>query len=637
LVSPSGSYPALVDARDGGVFFAWTDTRTAIDATYGSRFDANGALSAGCTPSGDPVANTTSEADLQAIAADAIGGSFVLFTVFTSDTLHLKDLYLTRTDGAMHPLTVWPTAGLGIETGREVFTNGSMVPDGAGGVFVGWDSHLACSSCTNTPVTMRLKRIRPDGSLSPGWPSNGVAIATGTQGEAIEDLVADGAGGCFVVFLDSRNAPSYSQYVQHLMADGSLTPGWPLGGRRLCAVASNQYAFRNTSALLDGAGGLYVAWDDDREKPPSAPPYSLYGDIYLQHLDITGAPLAPWPSTGLPVHVGAGAQWDPQLCTDGAGGVIVTWLDWSAGMGAITRITPAGNAAPGWTPGGQPVCVTGGYTNDVQPVTDGQGGAYLAFIQSTGGDRAYAQHFQGDGTFAPGWALNGTLLVDIALSGQAGLTMCTAGPGSAVAAWSDQRVAGGSGLRAQKLVPDGVVPTQLALQSCSAGAKGVQLMWWGTGAAMATWQVDRTTDGAIWDSMGSPRATSDDRIEFLDASVKAGGRYGYRLTDGSGRIVVAATWIDVPVAAVFALNGAAPNPARLGALSVRFSLAEQHAGTLELLDVAGRRLAWRDIGSLSPGSHTMPMPETQSLAPGIHWLRLRQGTHQAFARVVLTN
>jgi hypothetical protein len=71
-----------------------------------------------------------------------------------------------------------------------------------------------------------------------------------------------------------------------------------------------------------------------------------------------------------------------------------------------------------------------------------------------------------------------------------------------------------------------------------------------------------------------------------------------------------------------ALLGAWPNPARAD-LAVALALpAEGSGGTLELLDLAGRRVASRDLAGLGPGRHRVALLERRSLAPGVYLVRL---------------
>ena len=76
------------------------------------------------------------------------------------------------------------------------------------------------------------------------------------------------------------------------------------------------------------------------------------------------------------------------------------------------------------------------------------------------------------------------------------------------------------------------------------------------------------------------------------------------------------------------------NPVQ-GTLAVRFALPSAAPASLELLDVAGRRVAAQDVGSQGAGEYTVSLGEGQRLAPGLYLVRLRQGTDSRVARVTV--
>lgn len=83
----------------------------------------------------------------------------------------------------------------------------------------------------------------------------------------------------------------------------------------------------------------------------------------------------------------------------------------------------------------------------------------------------------------------------------------------------------------------------------------------------------------------------------------------------------------------FALHGARSNPASRR-VSISFTLAERGPATLELLDVAGRRLMSRDVGDLGPGPHVLTLDrEVASLGTGVYLVRLRQGSRFAAGKL----
>jgi hypothetical protein len=85
---------------------------------------------------------------------------------------------------------------------------------------------------------------------------------------------------------------------------------------------------------------------------------------------------------------------------------------------------------------------------------------------------------------------------------------------------------------------------------------------------------------------------------------------------------------------VLALRGLRPNPA-VDAINVSLSLPNSAPATLELVDLAGRLVANREVGSLGAGPHLVRLDNGASVAPGMYWLRLRQGGQQLMARAVV--
>ena len=72
------------------------------------------------------------------------------------------------------------------------------------------------------------------------------------------------------------------------------------------------------------------------------------------------------------------------------------------------------------------------------------------------------------------------------------------------------------------------------------------------------------------------------------------------------------------------LSGFQPNPAR-ERIAVSFSLPTAEPATLEVFDIAGRRVLRRDVGGMGPGSHVLPLGTGFRPAPGIYAVRLVQG------------
>ena len=68
---------------------------------------------------------------------------------------------------------------------------------------------------------------------------------------------------------------------------------------------------------------------------------------------------------------------------------------------------------------------------------------------------------------------------------------------------------------------------------------------------------------------------------------------------------------------------------------LRLSLPAAAAATLQLIDVAGRVIADRELGSLGAGTHEVHIAPEGRVAPGILWVRLTQGGKAVLTKAVL--
>jgi len=163
----------------------------------------------------------------------------------------------------------------------------------------------------------------------------------------------------------------------------------------------------------------------------------------------------------------------------------------------------------------------------------------------------------------------------------------------------------------------------------------VVLLWFGDMAGSTVASVERRTEAGDWTALGTAAPAGDHELEYVDRSVVA-GRYAYRLsyTVSGSQYLTEETWVDVPSGFSIALSGFRPNPAIRSPI-VSFSLPSADPATLELLDVTGRRLWSREIGSLGAGNHLLDV-RGESLASGIYWVRLRQKDRILTAKGVVT-
>jgi len=578
---------------------------------------------------GDPVAGWPTSAIIVSglptdelspqVAPDGNGGVLVTWQDARNGSW---DVYVQRYSfgGAIMP--GWPAGGALATGAFAQQQNPSVATDGAGGAYLVWrdgrtidiDGHDRCYA----------QHVTATGSIAAGWPADGLEVSPYNTSD--QRIMSDGGLGCFVISTDSRGGGTIPDgidvYGQHLLANGLIASPWQVNGN---LVAHG----RGAEALLpDGVGGLYATAYETT--PLTSPEDARY---WVYRYDANGVPSTGWTSNGVPLQATASLRNELSSAADSLGGVLVSWDDGNSSGGDVyaNRVLPNGAIAPGWGPNGIPISDPNNPDEDVSSVgPDGTGGAYFAWEKVISGiSRAYAQHFGPHGTIFPGWPASG-LPTGTNTIVQNTPKVVHDGFGNALVIWHEKAE------MAQLFVMNGIVATDLALVSSDARADRVALVWQGQHAGDLTATVDRHRENEPWQSIGVATRDADDRLRYEDRDVTPGERYAYRLgyTEGGSAQFTAETWVDVPSGAVFALEGLRPNPA-VDAIRVTFSLPTASSATIDLLDLAGRRVIDREVGGLGVGRHVLRLDSGERIAPGVYWLRLRQGTQQALARAVV--
>jgi hypothetical protein len=176
-------------------------------------------------------------------------------------------------------------------------------------------------------------------------------------------------------------------------------------------------------------------------------------DIYAQRISATGTLL--WAVDGVPLCNAAFDQQNPKIVTDGSGGAVIAWIDDRNGGGAgnydiyAQRINA--NGIVQWPADGVPVCTATGIQNNQQLLADNSG-AIIVWSDGRGGSSnadIYAQRLNQVGTAL--WAAEGMQVCGASSLQNMPQIISDGGAGSAIITWEDWRNFSQSDIYAQKI------------------------------------------------------------------------------------------------------------------------------------------------------------------------------------------
>jgi len=307
------------------------------------------------------------------------------------------------------------------------------------------------------------------------WLPNGTAICTAANRQYAPRICSDGVNGAIITWTDKRTGhPEVDIYAQRIDSDGVVQ--WTPDGEAICTVINSQEWLQICS---DGVGGAIMTWRDYR---------SGYADIYTQKVNSSGN--VQWTTNGVAICTANNEQGYPQICSDGAGGAIITWQDFrSGGHDDIYAQRIDSDGVVQWTPDGVTICtVFNGQTNP-QICSDGLGGAIIIWEDNRNGvlNDIYAQLIDSNGVVQ--WTPDGVAICTVSTI-KYYPQLCDNGAGGAIITWQDNRSVLNYDIYAQQIDSNGVVqwtPDGVAICTAFNSQENPQIYSSGAGGAIITW------------------------------------------------------------------------------------------------------------------------------------------------------
>jgi hypothetical protein len=308
------------------------------------------------------------------------------------------------------------------------------------------------------------------------------------------------------------------------------SPSWALwpkdGVQPLASFNSSPYDARTVS---DGEGGSIIVWWDW---------YPGGTNLVAQRLDPYGRKL--WSTAGVLVAPGNWYQGAARAVSDGAGGIIVAWMDSRTGPQQVFAQRINGGGQLLW--GATGTACTSVATTQFYPCVDhdGNGGAVIAWQDDRNGDNdVYAQRINASGYLA--WGPNG-VLAGGGTANQSGPSIAVDGAGGAVIAFEDDYFGfSSSDILFQRLASDGTAyfGSTGALVCGAVGRQyGAQIVSDGGGGALIAWRDQRSGTEALF----AERMTGAGATAWSIDGISIGTQLNYTAdvaSDGNGGMFLA--------------------------------------------------------------------------------------------------
>ncbi|UCG50529.1 MAG: T9SS type A sorting domain-containing protein [Candidatus Latescibacterota bacterium] len=232
-------------------------------------------------------------------------------------------------------------------------------------------------------------------------------------------------------------------------------------------------------------------------------------DVRAQRIDEGGGNY--WELCGVEVCAAAGYQWWPRIATDDANGGIVVW---GGGDGLYAqRVDKDGNVS--WTASGVPICTATGSQVSYEIIPDGAGGAVIVWQDGRRGDHdIFAQRIDTDGNVL--WVIDGIPVCEEDNDQEHPLILPD-GVGGVFIAWRDRRN-GDYGIYAQRIDSNGTAMWSSGGEVVC-GEPGDQqdhaIVTDGVGGIILAWSDGRGPDYDVY----AQRLDGDGNIQWPDSGV----------------------------------------------------------------------------------------------------------------------
>jgi hypothetical protein len=244
----------IVSDGTGGILVAWTDLRSGNPGSdiYAQHLSGAGAVDPGWPVDGLGLSTAAGSQFGSSMIPDLAHGAIVAWTDTRNGT---NQIFAHRVSSAGAIAPGWPVNGRLVSIGGTDEVLPRLASDDAGGAIVAWGGG-------NTGHhNSRAQHLLASGALDPAWPATGRSLAFTTSEATNQVIASDGAGGAIVAWQQTDEVTQHDIFAQHVLSSGALDAAYPVNGAAIVALADLQH---EPDIVATGAGGAIVAWMDAR-------------------------------------------------------------------------------------------------------------------------------------------------------------------------------------------------------------------------------------------------------------------------------------------------------------------------------------------------------------------------------------
>ncbi|MFX1499220.1 MAG: hypothetical protein ACFFBH_17020 [Promethearchaeota archaeon] len=426
------------------------------------------------SPNGTAICTADNYQGYVQICSDGEGGAIITWEDHRRGGY--SDIYAQRVDSSGN--IMWKPNGVSIYN-STYYTYPQICSDGNGGAIISWQQFIVAGN-----TNIYAQKVDSNGSLS--WrtlKTKCAVICTAPDNQDYLQICSDGDGGAIITWRDlRRGGADWDIYAQRVDING--TNKWIKDGVEICTGIDYRW---DPQICSDGEGGAIITWEDDRRRPGQ--------DIYVQRVDANGT--TRWISNGKVISPEISYHYNPQICSDGAGGAIITWDD---GRNEFHRDIYAqrvdADGTTQWIPNGTAICSEAFHQRNPQICSDGGGGAIITWEDQRPDQYSdkdiYTQRIDFNGNTL--WIPNGTAICTVD-NDQIAPQICSDGVEGIIITWQDYRSGSDWDIYAQKISSNGIsqwTPDGLAICNFVKNQDVPQICSDGIGGSIITWRDNRS-------------------------------------------------------------------------------------------------------------------------------------------------